>query len=111
MIGEEFWVERDGVEFMRIYGNFTEHDYQMEVNGVQVASVHRKWVSVRDTLEVLITGDVGSPSGDRSCDCYRTCRSYRTHALLRKRSALLRFFDEAARFKVSVSVLFAGYRV
>jgi uncharacterized protein YxjI len=58
LIGEEFWVERDGVEFMRIYGNFTEHDYQMEVNGVQVASVHRKWVAVRDTLEVSITGNV-----------------------------------------------------
>ncbi len=56
LIGEEFWVERDGREFMRIYGNFTEHDYQMEVNGVQVASVHRKWVSVRDQLEVSITG-------------------------------------------------------
>jgi uncharacterized protein YxjI len=58
LIGEEFWVERDGVEFMRIYGDFTEHDYQMQVNGVQVASVHRKWMSVRDTLEVSITGDV-----------------------------------------------------
>jgi uncharacterized protein YxjI len=57
LIGEEYWVERDGVEFMRIYGNFTEHDYQMQVNGVQVASVHKKWVSVRDTLEVSITGD------------------------------------------------------
>jgi uncharacterized protein YxjI len=42
---------------MRTYGNFTEHDYQMQVNGVQVASVHKKWVSVRDQLEVSITGD------------------------------------------------------
>jgi uncharacterized protein YxjI len=58
LIGEEFWVEKDGVEFMRIYGNFTEHDYQMQVNGVQVASVHKKWVSVRDQLGVSITGDV-----------------------------------------------------
>jgi len=56
-IGEEYWVEKDGVEFMRIYGNFTEHDYQMQVNGVQVASVHKKWVSVRDQLGVSITGD------------------------------------------------------
>jgi uncharacterized protein YxjI len=56
-IGEEFWVEKDGREFMRIYGNFTEHDYQMQVNGVQVASVHRKWISVRDQLEVSITGN------------------------------------------------------
>jgi uncharacterized protein YxjI len=58
LIGEEYWVERDGVEFMRIYGNFTEHDYQMQVSGVQVASVHKKWVSVRDQLGLSITGEV-----------------------------------------------------
>ena len=58
LIGEEFWVEKDGVEFMRIYGNFTEHDYQIAVNGVQVASIHKKWVTVRDTIGVSITGNV-----------------------------------------------------
>jgi uncharacterized protein YxjI len=58
LIGEEFWVEKDGAEFMRIYGNFTEHEYQIEVNGEQVASIHKKWISVRDTLEVTITGNV-----------------------------------------------------
>jgi uncharacterized protein YxjI len=57
LIGEEYWVERDRREFMRIYGNFTEHDYQMEINGVQVASVHKKWVSVRDQLGISITGE------------------------------------------------------
>ena len=58
LIGEEYWVERDGVEYMRIYGDFMEHDYQMEVNRVPVASVHKKWVSVRDQLGVSITGEV-----------------------------------------------------
>jgi uncharacterized protein YxjI len=58
LIGEEYWVEKNGVEFMRIYGNFTEHDYQMQVNGVQVASVHKKWTSMRDQLGVSITGEV-----------------------------------------------------
>ena len=58
LIGEEFWVEKDGVEFMRIYGNFSEHDYQFQANGVQVASVHKKWFSVRDQLGVSITGEV-----------------------------------------------------
>jgi uncharacterized protein YxjI len=58
LIGEEFWVEKDGVEFMRIYGNFTEHNYQMQVNGAQVATVHKKWISVRDQLGVSITGKV-----------------------------------------------------
>lgn len=58
LIGEEYWVEKNGAEFMRIYGNFTEHDYQIQVNGVQVASVHKKWVSMRDQLGVSITGEV-----------------------------------------------------
>jgi uncharacterized protein YxjI len=58
LIGEEYWVEKNGVEFMRIYGDFTEHDYQMEVNNVPVASVHKKWVSVRDQIEVSITREV-----------------------------------------------------
>lgn len=57
LIGEEYWVEKDRREFMRIYGNFTEHDYQMEINGVQVASVHKKWISVRDQLGISITGE------------------------------------------------------
>ena len=58
LIGEEYWVERNGVEFLRVHGNFTEHDYQMEVNGSQVASVHKRWTTVRDTLGLSITGDV-----------------------------------------------------
>ena len=58
LVGEEFWVEKNGAEFMRIYGDFTEHEYQLEVAGVAVASVHKKWVSLRDQLGVSIIGDV-----------------------------------------------------
>jgi uncharacterized protein YxjI len=58
LVGEEFWVEKDGAEFMRIYGDFTEHEYQIEVSGQSVATVHKKWVTVRDQLGVSITGDV-----------------------------------------------------
>jgi uncharacterized protein YxjI len=58
IIGEEYWIEKNGIETMRIYGNFTEHDYQMELNGVQVASVHKKWFTVRDQLGVSITGEL-----------------------------------------------------
>jgi uncharacterized protein YxjI len=58
LIGEEYWIEKDGVEFMRISGNFTEHDYRMQVGGLDVASVHKKWVSVRDQLGVSIQGEV-----------------------------------------------------
>jgi uncharacterized protein YxjI len=58
LVGSEYWLERNGVEFMRIYGNFTEHDYQMAVNQVQVAQVHKKWVSLRDQFNISITGEI-----------------------------------------------------
>ena len=58
LIGEEFWVEQNGQEIMRIYGDFTEHEYQMQVEGTPVAEVHRKWITIRDQMGVSITGDV-----------------------------------------------------
>ncbi len=58
LVGEEFWVEKNGQEFMRIYGDFTEHEYQFEVAGAAVASVHKKWVTLRDQMGVSITGEV-----------------------------------------------------
>jgi uncharacterized protein YxjI len=42
---------------MRILRNFTGHDCQMEINGVQVATVHKKWFSVRDQIGLSITGE------------------------------------------------------
>jgi uncharacterized protein YxjI len=58
LFGSEYWFEKDGAEYMRIYGNFTEHDYAMDVNQVQVAQVHKKWVSVRDQFGISIVGEV-----------------------------------------------------
>ena len=51
-------MEKDGQEFMRIYGDFTAHEYQMEIAGQSVAAVHRKWVSLRDQMGVSITGNI-----------------------------------------------------
>jgi len=58
LIGQEFWIEKDGIELMRIYGNFVNHDYSMEVRGQQVATVHRKWVSIRDQFGISMMGPV-----------------------------------------------------
>ena len=58
LIGSEYWVEKNGVDYMRIFGNFVEHDYRMEVNKIPVAQVHRKWVSIRDQFGVSIMGNV-----------------------------------------------------
>ena len=57
LTGQEFWLERNGVKFMRIFGNFTGLDYKMEVSGVQVATVHKKWFSMRDQIGLTITGE------------------------------------------------------
>jgi uncharacterized protein YxjI len=56
--GEEYWVESNGVEFMRIHGDFVNHDYVMQVNGLDVATVHKKWAAVRDEIGLSITGEV-----------------------------------------------------
>ena len=58
LIGQEFRIEKDGAEIMRIYGNFVNHDYSMEVRVQQVASVHRKWVSIRDQFGISMMGPV-----------------------------------------------------
>ena len=58
LFGSEYWVEQNGNEFLRIYGNFVEHDYLFAVNGQQVAQVHKKWVAMRDTFGLSITGNV-----------------------------------------------------
>jgi uncharacterized protein YxjI len=57
-IGQEFWIEKDGVELMRIYGNFLNHDYSMELRGQQVANVHRKWVTIRDQFGISVVAPV-----------------------------------------------------
>ncbi len=58
--GDEYWIEQDGRETMRIFGNFTEHDYRMETNKdkVAVATVHKKWVAVRDSFGITISGPI-----------------------------------------------------
>lgn len=58
LIGSEYWLELDGNQFARIYGNFVEHDYRIQLNGVDVAQVHKKWVSVRDSFNMSVTGPI-----------------------------------------------------
>jgi uncharacterized protein YxjI len=58
LIGQEYWLEVNGTELMRIFGKFTQHQYQMTVNGQPVAEVNRKWVSATGEFGLSITGDV-----------------------------------------------------
>ena len=58
LFGSEYWLELNGNQFARIYGNFVEHDYMVQVKGVDVAQVHKKWVSVRDSFNISVIGPV-----------------------------------------------------
>jgi len=57
LTGEEYWIEKDRVEIMRIHGDFSNHDYVMQSNGVTVAAIHKKWAAVRDEIGLSITGE------------------------------------------------------
>lgn len=41
-----------------INGNFLDHDYTIESNGVAVAGIHKKWMSWGDSYEMEINPDV-----------------------------------------------------
>ncbi len=56
---EEFWVEKDGVEFMRIYVDSSERNYKMQVRGFQVASAYKHMRAFRpEQLDISIIGGV-----------------------------------------------------
>ena len=56
LLGSEWWLEDNaGREIARIKGNITEHDFTVQSpSGSQLAQVHKKWVSVRDSYGIEI---------------------------------------------------------
>ena len=56
LLGSEWWLENSsGVEIGRIKGNITEHDFSIQSpKGDQIAQVHKKWASIRDSYGVEI---------------------------------------------------------
>ena len=57
LIGSEWWLEdNSGTEIARVKGNITEHDFIIQSpSGSQIAQVHKKWVSVRDSYGIEIS--------------------------------------------------------
>jgi uncharacterized protein YxjI len=51
LLGSEWWLEDSrGTEIARIKGNISEHEFSIQTSsGTQVAQIHKKWVSVRDS--------------------------------------------------------------
>lgn len=56
LIGSEWWLEDNaGNEIARIKGNITQHSFTIQsASGSEVARVHKKWVSIRDSYGIEI---------------------------------------------------------
>ena len=56
LLGSEWWLEdNSGNEIARIKGNITEHDFTIQSpSGSEIAQVHKKWVSIRDSYGIEI---------------------------------------------------------
>jgi len=63
LLGSEWWLEdNSGREIARIKGNITEHDFMVQSpSGSQLAQVHKKWVSVRDSYGIEILAQDVAP--------------------------------------------------
>ncbi len=63
LLGSEWWLEdSSGGEIARIKGNVTEHDFAIQSpSGDQIAQVHKKWVSVRDSYSIEILNPTVDP--------------------------------------------------
>ena len=53
-IRDRFKIEVDGGADLKAHGNILDHEYEIERDGDQVASVSKKWFRVRDTYGVEI---------------------------------------------------------
>ncbi len=57
LLGSQWWMEdSSGHEIAKVSGNIWEHDYRVETPAdAQIAQIHKKWISVRDSYCVEIT--------------------------------------------------------
>ncbi len=51
---DRFNIEVDGGADLKAHGNILDHEYEIERDGDEVASVSKKWFRVRDTYGVEI---------------------------------------------------------
>ena len=61
LVGSEWWLENSsGKEIARIKGNITKHNFTVHSpSGLEIAHVHKKWASVRDSYAIeILTQDL-----------------------------------------------------
>lgn len=59
MVGfrDRFIVEVDGGEDLKVHGKITDHEYEVDRDGDQIAEISKKWFRLRDTYGVEIEHD------------------------------------------------------
>ncbi len=62
MIGfrDRFIVEVEGGEDLKVHGQITDHEYDVDRDGDKIAEISKKWFRVRDTYGVEVKHDVDS---------------------------------------------------
>ncbi|MBB4742412.1 uncharacterized protein YxjI [Actinoplanes octamycinicus] len=55
---EKFVIDVPGPDDLEMKGNLLDHEYVIEQGGAEVAAVSKRWLTVRDTYAVQITGAV-----------------------------------------------------
>jgi uncharacterized protein YxjI len=60
-IRDRFNVEVDGAPDLKVHGNIVDHEYEIERDGEEIASVSKKWFRVRDTYGVSVQQAIDVP--------------------------------------------------
>ena len=58
---DRFNVEIEGGRDLKVHGNIVDHEYEIERDGEEIASVSKKWFRVRDTYGVAVQSALDVP--------------------------------------------------
>lgn len=55
---DKFVIDVPGPDDLEMKGDLLDHEYVIELGGIEVAAVSKRWLTIRDTYAVQVTGDV-----------------------------------------------------
>jgi uncharacterized protein YxjI len=54
---DRYTIDVPGPDDLQMRGDLLDHEYSIEQNGVEIASVSKRWLSLRDTYAVKVAAD------------------------------------------------------
>jgi uncharacterized protein YxjI len=55
---DKFTIDVPGPDDLEMKGNLLDHEYVIELGGQEVASVSKRWLTIRDTYAVRVEADI-----------------------------------------------------